>query len=543
MRKLSLAVLSAAVVGGAVLGAAVPGFTILGFLAGPAAAQDAGTVTLGRASDADRYDPHRSSALAAAEVLYMLGDTLVTLDYDLQAVKPLLAKSWELSDDGLTYTFHLRDDVTFCSGKKFTAADVVGTMERWLKPDAPNVSVWKAGEVESVTAADDLTVVYKLKQPNSGLLYQMAQFNFIIIDPEQAETLGEDFGVTAFNGTGPYCFESWQPRESVVLRRHDAYTWGPDFMATQGPAKVGSVVWKIVPEEATLAASISAGEIDASYSVPSWSLAQFEADPSVQLLRPEASFRTHYLGMKITRPFMQDRKVREAVSLAIDQAAIAEAIFFGTAEPATAYYSQKALDYNEAIDEAPFGHDPEKAAELLAAAGWTKGSDGVLEKDGEKLSLRLYGFTNSSSREAAEAVQSDLRKIGIELVIELYDNTAIWGKLREQDYDLYQMDYPYLNAGDALNLYFLSENVPSPNRMMWEDADTDRLIQAGNSAVNDDARHAAFAEAGKLVHDALLWKPLVNESLVVVAGPRLKPFKPHGISGAGFNNGLTLELK
>jgi len=506
-------------------------------------AADGGTITLGRSSDGDRYDPHRSSALAAAEVLYMVGDTLVTLGYDLQTLHPGLAKSWELSDDGLTYTFHLRDDVTYCDGRKFTAKDVVGTMDRWLKPDAPNVSTWKAGNVDSITAADDFTVVYKLQEPNSALLYQMAQFNFVMIDPEQAEALGEDFGVKAFNGTGPYCFESWQPRESVVLRRHEGYTWGPEFMSNQGPAKAETVIWKIVPEEATLAASITAGEVDASYSVPSWSLAQFEADPTTALLRPEASFRTHYLGMKVTRPNMQDRKVREAVSLAIDQSAIADAIFFGTAEPATAYYSQKALDYNPEIDQSAFGYDPEKAAALLAEAGWAKGADGMLEKGGEKLTLTLYGFNNSSSREAAEAVQSDLRKIGVVLALELYDNTAIWGKLREQTYDLYQMDYPYLNAGDALNLYFLSANVPSPNRMMWADPTTDKLIEDGNKATNGDARHAAYAEAGKVVHDALLWKPLVNESLVVVAGARLKPFQPHGISGAGFNNGLTLELK
>jgi peptide/nickel transport system substrate-binding protein len=507
-----------------------------------AAAAEPGTVVLGRVSDGDRYDPHRSSALGAAEVLYMIGDTLVTLDYDLQTVRPGLAESWDLSDDGLAYTFRLRDDVTFCDGKKFTSKDVVGTMERWLKPDAPNVSTWKAGVVDSITAPDDYTVHYKLKEPNSALLYQMAQFNFIMIDPAQAEALGEDFGVTAFNGTGPFCFESWQPRESVVLRRHEGYSWGPDYMDNQGPAKVETVIWKIVPEEATLAASITAGEVDASYALPYWSLAPFEADPATRLLRPDASFRTHYLGMKISRPLLQHRTVREAVSLAIDQSAIAEAIFFGAAEPATAYYSDKALDYNPQIDQSPFGYDPGRAAALLAQAGWSKGADGILQKDGQKLSLMLYGFNVSSSRQAAEAVQSDLRKVGIELTMELYDNTAIWGKLREQTYDLYQMDYPYLNAGDALNLYFLSENVPSPNRMMWEDETTDRLIEAGNKAVNDASRHEAYAEAGKVVHDALLWKPLVNESLVVVTGSRLKPFKPHGISGAAFNNGLILEL-
>jgi len=510
---------------------------------GIALAQEADTVILGRGSDADRYDPHRSTALAAAEVLYMVGDTLVTLDYDLQQVRPGLAESWELSADGLTYTFHLRAGVTYCDGKAFTAADVVGTVERWLTPDAPNVSTWKAGPVDSVTAPDPLTLVYRLKEPYSGLLYQMAQFNFVIIDPDQAKALGEDFGVTALNGTGPFCFDSWQPREQVVLTRHEGYSWGPPFMPSQGPAAVGRLVWKVIPEEATLAAAITAGEVDASYAVPAWSLAQYQADPAIALLKPDASFRTHYLGMKTTRRHLQDRSVREAISLAIDQAAIAEALFFGTAEPAYSYYSPKALDFDPAIDLGPFGYDPGRSAALLAEAGWAPGPDGTLVKGGEKLTLTLYGFTNPTSRQAAEAVQSDLRKVGVELLVELYDTTAIWGKLRTQDYDLYQMDYPYLNAGDALNLYFLTASMPSPNRMMWGDATSDGLIEAGNKAVDAATRHAAYAEVGKLAHQAVLWKPLLEESLVVVAGPRLEPFKPHGVSGAGFNNGLMLKLK
>ncbi len=504
-------------------------------------AQEAGTVTIGRTLDADRYDPHRSTALAAAEVLYMIGDTLVTLSPDLKTVEPALAKSWEVSDDGLTYTFHLNEGVTFCDGKPFTAQDVVGNMDRWLTPDGPYVSAWKAGSVESVTAPDDLTVVYKLKSPSSGLLFQMAQFNFIMIDPDQAEELGEDFGVTAVNATGPFCFESWSPNNSVVLTRHDAYDWGSPALGNTGPAKVEKVVWQIIPEEATLAATLQGGEIDGSYSLPAWSIAQFEADPSITLLQPEAAFRTHYVGMKVTRPHMQDVKVREAVSRAIDQAAIAEAIFFGTVEPAEAYYAGDALDYDPTIDTSPFAYDPEATKSLLEEAGFTMGEDGFWQKDGARLNLTYYGF--NTSREQAEAIQGDLRKAGIDLTVELYDSTAIWAKLRDQTYDLYQMDYPYLSAGDALNLYFSSASVPSPNRMMWEDPETDRLLEAGNSAVSEEARAEAFMALGKRLHEAVLWKPLLLEKPTVAIGPRLAPFQPAGISGAAFGTGINLELK
>ncbi len=504
-------------------------------------AQDTGVVTLGRTSDADRYDPQRSSSLAAAEVLYMIGDTLVTLSDDLKTVEPALAESWEVSDDGLTYTFHLKEGISYCDGKALTAQDVVGSMERWLTPDGPYVSVWKAGTVDAITAPDDRTVVYKLKAPSSGLLYQMAQFNFIIIDPAQAEELGDDFGVTAFNGTGPYCFESWQPNDAVTLTRHDGYDWGTEALGNPGPAKVEKVIWKVIPEESTLVASLQTGEIDATYSLPAWSIAQLEADPTVQMAQPEASFRTHYVGMKTSRPFMKDIKVREAVSHAIDQAAIAEAIFFGTVQPAKSYYAEDALDYDPATDTSPFDFDPDKTKTMLEEVGFTMGDDGFWQKDGEKLTLTYYGF--NTSREQAEAIQGDLRKAGVELNVELFDSTAIWAKLREESYDLFQMDYPYLNAGDALNLYFSSASMPSPNRMMWNDRETDRLLEAGNTAVNDEDRAEAFKSLGRHLHEAVLWKPLLLEKPTVAIGSRLEPFTPAGISGAAFGTGLNLALK
>lgn len=517
------------------------GLALSAGLLAPALAQQDGTITILRSSDADRYDPQRSPTLAAAEILYMVGDTLVTLDRDLKTIRPGLAESWEVSPDGLLYTFRLRKDVTFCDGKPFTAKAVVGTVERWLDPDFPGVSKWKAGEVESVKAIDDYTVEYRLKQPYSELLYQMAQFNFVIIDPEQAASLKDDFGVTALNATGPFCFESWQPRTETVLKRHDAYKWGPVFSATQGPAKAERIVWKIVPEDATLVAALQTGEGDASYAVPSWAMEQLAATPKIQKLNPEQAFRTHYLGMKITRPQLEDKRVREAVSLAIDQSAMADTLFFGEADAAESYFSKAALDFNPDMKLDAFRYDPDRAKALLDDAGWKAGGDGMRAKDGVPLSLTFYGFTGTLSRQMAETMQGDLRKVGVDMKVELYDATIVWGKLKTQDFDLFQMDYPYLSAGDAMNLYFLSANMPTPNRMNWNDPETDRLIKAGNGAVTAEARYEAFAKAQAIVHDAVLWKPLIEERLTVIATGRLKPFKPHGVSGAAFYNGLDLE--
>lgn len=127
-------------------------------VAGDAQAQK--SITLIRDIDTDRYDPHRSTARSTAEVLFMTSDTLVSLDYDLKTVHPGLAESWTISADGLTYTFKLKPGVTFCSGKKLTAADVAASYARWLDPETKGVVLNRMGEVASITANDELTLVY-----------------------------------------------------------------------------------------------------------------------------------------------------------------------------------------------------------------------------------------------------------------------------------------------------------------------------------------------------------------------------------------------
>lgn len=519
--------------GAIALAAAVP-------LSTTASAQS--SVTIMRQIDTDRYDPHTSTARSTAEIMFMVGDTLVALGPDMKTIHPLLAKSWEVSEDGKLYTFHLRDDVTFCSGKKFTAADVKATIDRWMGLDKGVVKN-RAGDVKEIRAVDDYTLEYELVQPYSELLYQMTQHFHTIINVDQVNELGEDFGVKGFDGTGPYCFGGWEPRNELTMTKHEAYTWGPAFYANQGPAKVDTVTWRIVPEENNVVAGIQTGQGDVTQYLPYWSIDQLEANPQISVTQPPFYFWTFYIGFKITRDNVNDVKVREAINLAVDQTALAEGPFFGKAEPATAYVHPGTLDYSDqAIDESLFGYDPEKAAALLDEAGWTMGDDGFRYKDGKKLELITYSFTNIW-RQITEAVQGDLRKVGVDMKVELFDATVVWGKLKTQDFDMYTMSYPYVSAGDALNLYFPSANMPSPNRMNWDDEETDQWLFEARGALNDADRAAAYAKVEKKVHDAVVWIPLVHEPMFVAAGPKVKPVEAHGIYGAGLYKGLSLEMK
>ena len=200
--------------------------------------------------------------------MYLVGDTLVSLDYDLKTPQPLLAKSWTISEDGTLYTFNLRDDVTFCSGKKFTAKDVVFTVKRTTDKDTKAPFYWRMGKVKDVRAKDDFTVEYELEEPFSELLPNLAMFQATILNEDNVKELGRDFGVKGIDGTGPFCFTSWEPRNQTVLTRRPEYKWGPPFYANPGPAKFEKIVFKIVPEEAARCDSSGSGHHFAADSMP-----------------------------------------------------------------------------------------------------------------------------------------------------------------------------------------------------------------------------------------------------------------------------------
>lgn len=509
----------------------------------PALAQGSNaSISIVREVDSDRYDPHRSTARAASEVLFMLGDTLVSLDHDMTTIKPGVAESWSVSPDGKTYTFKLRKDVQFCDGKKMTAADVVYSIKRWIDPATRSPVAWRAGKVDDIVATDDYTVEYRLKAPFSELLYQLTQSFATVVDKANVDALGADFGVKGFNGTGPYCWVDWKPRNEFRMKKHAAYKWGPPIYENKGAAQIEEVVWKVVPEDNTRLAAAMTGQTQLTQYVPYSGLAQIRANRNLRMVESKEAFWTYFIGFKIDKDGVNDAAVRRAMVMAVDQKAIADNLFFGEVTPAYSYISTEALDWNKELTPNLIKTNVAEANKILDAAGWIRGADGIRAKDGKKLSPVAYGFTGSTWQKIMEAVQGDLRKIGVDLRVQLFDATIAWGKLATQEFDLFGMSFPYISAGDALNLYFPSTNAPTPNRMNWKDPQTDELLSRGITATNEKDRAAAYGEVLKKVHEAAVWIPLYHEPMKIVASARLAPFKAHNIYGCGLYKGLDLKF-
>ncbi|WP_376087825.1 ABC transporter substrate-binding protein [Roseomonas sp. CCTCC AB2023176] len=499
------------------------------------------TLVVLREIDADNYDPPRSTARSAGEVVYMLSDTLVSLDWDQRTVRPGLAESWTVSEDGKLYTFRLRRDVTFCDGKPFTARDVVYSINRWINPETRSPVRWRAGPVKEIRAVDDHTVEYELTEPFGELLYQLTLFFGSIVDQATVERLGQNFGVQGFNGTGPFCWVSWTPRQEMVLQRHPNYRWGPPIFQNPSP-QVDRVVWRVIPEANTRLAAMQTGQGDVTQYIPYIALNQLRNVPTVRLQRQENYFWDYFLGFKVDKPVVSDPAIRRAVNLAVNRPAVVQATFFGAADAMRGYLNPNVTGFDREAAESVPSFNPDEARRVLDEAGWRAGPDGIRVKDGQRASFLLYGLQTNEWRRMSEAIQADLRRVGIEMRVQLWDATVGWGRLATQEFDAFVMSYPYISATDGFALYFDSRNRPTPNRMNWSDAETDRLLNIAKTGLSAEERARAIGEAQRRIASQNVWLPIAHEQLWLASSQRVEGLRPHGIYGVGIYKGLDVRL-
>ena len=513
---------------------------LLGVLA-LASTADAQTLRMMKSLDAPHYDGQRTTWSPSSDIVNMIQDTLVAMDWDGKTAIPYLAKSWTVSDDGKLYTFKLRDDVTFCSGKKFTADDVVYSFKRLVSPELKAPLAWRAGELKDIRATDPYTVEYELNEPFSDLLLNLTMFTTAIHNKDSVEALGKDYGTKAIDGTGPWCFDSWQPRTEIVLKRHDAYKWGPSMYQNKGPVKFEKLSIKIVPEDSSRLAAMMAGQFDVTHQMPLQFLQQVKAAPMLTVQEAKPNFQLLYYGFKANRPMVSDKRVREAMNIAINRAEIVKGIAMGNAEPAYTYIDDKALDF-AAGTKGMIKEDVERAKKLLDEAGWKPGADGIREKDGVKLAPRVLFTQVGLFPRVSEAIQGYMRKIGVDWKIVGYDSTIAPAEMAKQDYELWTVTFPYMSAGDLLNFYFDSRNMPAPNRMNWNDKETDELLHKGKASLSDADRAKYYGLAQERVTSEQLWMPVMNVGMYVTSNKKLKGVRPHMLFQNTFYKGLDYSF-
>jgi peptide/nickel transport system substrate-binding protein len=517
------------------------GFLALLGATGLSSSAEAQTLKMMKSLDAPHYDGQRTTWSPTSDIVNMFQDTLVAMDWDGKTAIPYLAKSWTISEDGKTYVFKLRDDVQFCSGKRFTAADVIYSFKRLTSAELKAPLAWRAGSIKELRAPDPYTVEYELNEPFADLLLQLTMFTTAIHNQESVEALGKDYGIKGIDGTGPWCFESWQPRTEIVLKRHDAYKWGPSMYQNKGPVKFEKLSIKIVPEDSSRVAAMMGGQFDITHQIPIAFIQQVKAAPNLTVQEALPNFQLMYYGYKTTRPMVSDVRVREAMNIAINRAEIVKGIMLGNAEPAYTFIDPKALDFSETI-KGIIKEDAERAKKLLDDAGWKVGSDGIREKDGMKLAPRVLYTQVAYFPRVSEAIQGYMRKIGIDWKIVGFDSTIAPAEMAKQDFELWTVTFPYISSGDLLNFYFDSRNMPAPNRMNWNDAKTDEYLKMGRASLTEADRAKYYALAQQRVTAEHLWMPVMNIAMYTTSLRKLKGVRPHMLYQNTFYKGLDYSF-
>ena len=427
----------------------------------PAAAQDAATV--GLQLEPPHLDPTSAAAGAIDSVLYANVYEGLTRFAPDGSIVPGLAESWDISEDGLTYTFHLRDGVTFHDGSSFEAADVVFALDRARAEDSTNAQKALFEGIGSVEAPDERTLVVTLKAPDGQFLFNMAWGDAVVFAPEGVDALQ-----TTPDGTGPFRFEDWKQGDSITLVRNEDY-WG------EKPA-LAKVTFKFISDPTAAFAATMSGDVDAFYGYPApENLAQFEADPRFQVLEGSTEGET-ILAMNNARAPFDDPRVREAVALAVDRQAIIDGAMYGYGTPIGSHFAPHSPDYMDLTGETP--HDPERAKALLAEAG---------HPDGFETTLILP--PPSYARRGGEIVAAQLRAVGIEARIE----TVEWAQWLEQVFNGHDFDLTIVSHTEPFDIGIYAR----PDYYFGYDSEEFREIMADLTAATDPAERKALIESAQ----------------------------------------------
>lgn len=487
-----------------------------------------GTLVMASQSEPDLWDPQFATSAMSFPMQFLMYDTLVVLDFDVATIRPHIAKSWEISDDGLTYTFTLRDDVKFHSGRPMTASDWVWTFERLRNSNPPSPNAWRIGDVADISAPDDVTLVIQLEEPYSELLLQLTMAFLGVLDHEKVAELGDSYGIDGGGGTGPFKFVSWNPGEALILERNPDYTWGPDIHDNQGPAYIERIERRKIPEQTTYLFELELGNVDVALGLPPTEVDRIGNVRGLQLVEVAPRPSLEYLGYKTVRPLMQDVRVRRALSYAIDRQELAETVWAGQAVAPTGLVLPNIPGYSVAAEELwPFDN-AQRARELLDEAGWIPGQDGIRVKDGQRLEVVFLLPGGTTSQELSAFIQQMWRDVGVETNIQLPDLTAFWGISRTDDYDVHFLNYGYLSAVDLIGTYFLSENMPAPNRTGWDDPRTDELIELALTSVIESEKIEALQEVQEIIAEAGNFLPLVTVQTYLGVSERVQNLRVSG---------------
>ncbi len=509
------------------------------FLSLPAEADShakGGTFIFGRGGDSVGLDPALEEDGESFKVCDNIYDTLIQYKDGSTEIEPGLATSWESSENGLTWTFHLRKGVTFHDGTPFNAEAVLFSLNRQHEKTHPFhdvggsyvywIATGLAEIVDKITAVDEFTVQIHLKTAYAPFIYTIAITSFSIVSPTAVKKLGDEYSNSPV-GTGPFKFVQWDRGDKIVLAANENY-WG-------GRPKLDRVIFRSIPDNAVRLIELQRGGLHAMEFPNPDDLRQIQDDDTLELLSQPGT-NIGYLAMNMDKPPLDNLKVRLAINHAINKSEIIKHLYQGLGIPAKNPIPPTMWSYDDTIED--FAYNPKLAKQLLAEAGYPNGFETTL------WALPVPRPYIPDGRALAEVLQSELRNVGIETKIATYDWGTYLEKTKNGEHDMAMLGWS-ADLGDPDNFfYFLlsksSAEKPAGNIAFYRsDAMQDVLEQA--RAISDkEKRISLYKEAQQIFHKDVPWVPLAHAKQILVVNKKVKNLKLHPLNWKYFRN-VSLE--
>ncbi len=444
-------------------------------------------IVFGSIGDISGLIPHITSDSASHEVASFIYNGLVRYDKNLK-LEGELAESWEIKDGGLKIIFHLRKGVKWHDGVPFTAEDVLFTYKLMIDPNTPTAYAEDFLQVKKAYAPDPYTFVVEYDKPFAPAL---ASWGIWILPKHILEGV-KDIVKSEQNrhpiGTGPYRFVEWKTGEKVVLEAN------PDYF--EGRPHIQRVIYRIIPDQATMFLELKSGGIDYMNLTPLQYTRQTNTDEFKRNFRKYRylSFGYTYLGYNLNNPLFKDKRVRQALSYAINRKEIIQGVLFGLGKEATGPYKPGTWVYNPNVKR--YEYDPDKARRLLKEAGWVDvDGDGVLEKDGREFRFTIMTNQGNESRaKTAVLIQKYFREVGVDVKIRIVEWAAFINEfIDKRRFDAIILGWSIGQDPDQFDIWHSSKTGPKElNFIGYKNPEVDELLEKARRTFDREERKKLY---------------------------------------------------
>ncbi|NIO00867.1 MAG: hypothetical protein GTO42_01795 [Candidatus Latescibacteria bacterium] len=523
---------------------------------GGAAAGDGKPVLGGRLIIGVQQEPEMLSEILNAMatnnlVCNLIFSKFVKYDDSLRLIPDLIERipsveNGGISQDHMTYTYHLRRDAYWHDGRPVTSADVKFTYEVIMNPKVNVESREGWDMIAAVDTPDDKTVIFHLKRPYPDFVGETFYDESVLPKHILEDDVGEKFHSCRFHhqpvGSGPFEFEEWVNGSHLIVKRNEAY-YG------EGPY-LDEIIFKFIPDENTLLVQLKTGEIDLFHRADINFYRDINRIPGIKVYRTPMLMYEH-IDLNTEHPILKDKRVRQALSYATNKLQIAEKVYSGLvkAAPLDEFHSSKYFNPSAA---GKAKYDPLQARRLLRDAGWMDhDGDGIIDKDGQKLSLTISATSGNINRKRAELVlREQYREMGIDLKIRNYNPTVLYGTyedggiLKRGKFDLAM--YAWLSSPEPATkeALYSAKNIPpkGQNNPRINHPRLSKLLQKGSNEVDETDRIRIYHEISEILVDEAPVIPLFWYTSLNPCTERLRNFRPNPTQSADTWNASTWYL-